>query len=100
MITARHAAALALVGWYLMMPPVKQDCSQWPDQPCSVHVDMTAPLSKWQHRLVFDSAQECQERLATMNSPSDGNSSMDNFLAVMNRNAQCVASDDPRLKGN
>jgi hypothetical protein len=34
-----HAAALALVGWYLMVPP--------PVIHSSVPVDLDAPLSKW-----------------------------------------------------
>jgi hypothetical protein len=37
----RHAAALALVGWYLMAPPM----SSWPGTPW---IDPNAPLSKWQ----------------------------------------------------
>jgi hypothetical protein len=34
-----HAAALALVGWYLMVPP--------PVFHSSMPVDLDAPLSKW-----------------------------------------------------
>jgi hypothetical protein len=33
----RHAAALALVGWYLMVPPRQSD--GWPD--------LAAPVSEW-----------------------------------------------------
>jgi hypothetical protein len=36
----RHAAALALVGWYLMVPPPMDGNPQTPD--------LSAPLSKWQ----------------------------------------------------
>ncbi len=39
-----HAAALALVGWYLMLPP-KQD--------------IQAPIAKWRIVGNYDSADQC-----------------------------------------
>jgi hypothetical protein len=36
-VKARHAAALALVGWYLMMPPVI-------DENGTAKIDASAPL--------------------------------------------------------
>lgn len=41
-----HAAALALLGWYLMVPLVGGDAS--------------APLSQWRTIDSFDTAQECR----------------------------------------
>ncbi|MGO9060944.1 MAG: hypothetical protein ACLQU2_26710 [Candidatus Binataceae bacterium] len=46
----QHAAALALVGWYLMLPP-------WIAQN---RFDANAPLSKWQISGRFDTAQDCK----------------------------------------
>jgi hypothetical protein len=43
---ARHAAALALVGWYLMVPPNKNE---------------DTPLSEWIVRRTYDSAEACQQ---------------------------------------
>jgi hypothetical protein len=43
-MTLRKAAALALVGWYLMMPP-------WGK--------LNAPLSEWVVYQSFDSAENC-----------------------------------------
>jgi hypothetical protein len=39
-MTRRHAAALALVGWYLMAPPMKGSVS-------ALSVDLNAPISEW-----------------------------------------------------
>src|ERR1700730_14398252 len=50
-----HAAALALVGWYLMVPP--------PVLHSSVPVDSDAPLSKWRIFSIHDSAAECEQGL-------------------------------------
>ena len=41
----RHAAALALVGWYLMVPPLSNP---------------SAPLSKWNLYRSYDTARECE----------------------------------------
>jgi hypothetical protein len=80
----RHAAALALVGWYLMIPPGAQS-----------GFDTTAPLGKWFVYGGYDSAHECEgakfldrEGLKQRNDP----------LADAFKHAQCIATDDPRLK--
>jgi hypothetical protein len=95
-VKLHHAAALALVGCYLMVPP---------------SFDSTVPLSQWLTLGIFDTAKECESRRVTLNDPA--------FQAALakaaakkgwvwkNRSlglsrieaAQCVASDDPRLKG-
>jgi hypothetical protein len=41
----RHAAALALVGWYLIMPPGDL---------------IGIPMPNWQRRAVFDSKTQCE----------------------------------------
>jgi hypothetical protein len=46
----RHAAALALVGWYLMMPPMTE----------KNEADAEGPLSKWQNDGSFDLASACE----------------------------------------
>jgi len=45
----RHAAALALVGWYLMVP---------------VRNDSRAPISQWYQAGDFDTPEECRAALA------------------------------------
>ena len=61
-MNARHVAALALVGWYLMVPPDVFN-QRWT-------IDQDAPLSKWQMNGSFDSAQNCQ-REAMLQSEQD-----------------------------
>jgi hypothetical protein len=46
-----HAAALALVGWYLMVPPTQS----------ANHVDPFVPLSKWIVLKAFDTATACND---------------------------------------
>ena len=56
MMKPRHAATLALVGWYLMVPP---------HDPDGQHANPKGPLSQWHILASFDSADECQKRLDT-----------------------------------
>jgi hypothetical protein len=100
----RHSAVLALVGWYLMLPPVNDDNK----------VIVDAPLWKWNQSAGFDSASECERILhAAVNTPMTpaeyqrvltatrkahriplSRSEMDIRAAA----ARCVSTDDPRLK--
>jgi hypothetical protein len=52
----RHTAALALVGWYLMVPPVASNGI----------VNPSAPLWKWWKFQKDDSAQECRMFLSEL----------------------------------
>jgi len=52
-MTFRHAAALALVGWYLMLPPLSQTVR--------FEVDYKAPLNSWQIMRAFDKAEACED---------------------------------------
>ena len=95
----RHAATLALVGWYLLMPP---------------SFDSTIPLSKWNRINTFDSADKCRTfELTIQHEISDpageekirkeaakAGKSWNRDLAISrSKAAQCVSTDDPRLKG-
>jgi hypothetical protein len=87
----RHAAALALVGWYLMMPPESGDKG--------------APLSKWEIVNSFDDAENCQvdrhdfstDGMKRLNAPKN---KADLKLGLRFIESVCIATDDPRLKGN
>jgi len=52
----RHAAALALVGWYLMIPPLQSANRDDPSGPRDLH----APISQWDQVSAYDSAAKCQ----------------------------------------
>jgi hypothetical protein len=56
----RHVVALALVGWYLMVPP-----STLPPG-----VAYKEPLSKWQIVRGFDTADDCRDFLGTFSEDS------------------------------
>ncbi len=100
----RHAAAFAIIAWYLMIPPVNVDN----------RVDAGAPLSKWRKSVSFDSAKECERSLkdAIENpmTPFEYHAAADATLKArmlplskseMTRRTQesvCISADDPRLK--
>ena len=98
----RHAAALALVGWYLLAPPFAA-----PYTP-----DPTAPLSQWDHEESFDSATKCEDYAADLLKTAKAKAfaardSTNPFKAAAFQGfadaqalAQCISTDDPRLKGN
>jgi hypothetical protein len=52
----RHTAALALVGWYLMIPPVIDLKHKR-----RYEADTDAPLSKWKQSGSYDSADACEK---------------------------------------
>jgi hypothetical protein len=94
----RHAAALALVGWYLMVPPrdARRD---------RVVPDSGAPLSNWFWAGSFDSVDACQ-RNQEKEIAKVQKLELAQFAARRSRSvkmdfweARCIASDDPRLKG-
>jgi hypothetical protein len=115
----RHAAALALVGWYLMIPAMvhKED---WP----SVNRP-TAPLSEWFTWNWFDTADACTKARSALLARGEGNAFNDyrrwlagrapsddlldewastySIVSATNdayHRSMCVATDDPRLNSN
>jgi hypothetical protein len=88
----RHAAALALVGWYLMVAP---------SRPQRAVFNTHAPLSQWEWRGSFDTAGDCMrgrteriKRLSKLNLPF-GTVDHSGSIADLYR---CIETDDPRLK--
>jgi hypothetical protein len=116
-MSLRHAAALALVGWYLMVPPLLPDGS----------VNVKAPLSEWSESgQGFDTAQDCNKARAQEAErvvknldavkreigalPDTGDrplsevapSTYARYASVLNKggaflSSRCISSDDPRL---
>jgi len=91
----RHAVALALVGWYLMLPPTRSVLL--------LHgPDTTAPLQKWKITGRFDSAAKCKSAKADRDEKAEQHLSEEhlippNTIKVVSLSV-CVAADDPRLK--
>src|SRR5208282_3011382 len=115
----RHAAALALVGWYLMVPPHRVRDGQ-----VLVGVDRSASISEWTIEDSFDTAAECQEtkwkqiqeaiklrtsktcaeatddhpvRRSDTRASSAFNAILTCFGMAEWEAGQCIASNDPRL---
>jgi hypothetical protein len=97
----RHAAALALVSWYTMAPPIGRGSL----------VELNSPLSAWDRLGTFDTERECQEMLATMKTHpltdamvrETQEQSHNTTLSPKQYNIRlhatlCVEAADPRLK--
>jgi hypothetical protein len=88
----RHSAALALVGWFLFLPPSYADH----------RIDTKAPLSLWlKANRKFPSLSECQrvkQGLINLHVKPYA-SEHEREKAEGEMAAICVSSDDPRLKG-
>ena len=80
----RHTAALALVGWYLMLPPAGQASLCDPD----------APISRWKIVRSFDRADDCKDVYVRGVKTYEGQKDRSECAKA----ALCIASDDPRLK--
>jgi hypothetical protein len=98
-VNARHAAALALVGWYLMVPiqPAEQQL-RMSDRP---------PLSKWFIFASYDSAERCEQERSKLAEDAIGRFGSEAMVqprmveqahAAQKYAAVCIATDDPRLK--
>jgi hypothetical protein len=83
-MNARHAAVLALVGWYLMMPPLGSDGRR----------DDSAPLPQRKTRGSFDTAVECADAQAEKLRRDFPEMVRQPIYA-----SRCISTDDPRLKG-
>ena len=95
-VKLRHAAALALVGWYLMAPPFTRD-----------GVNSKALLFEWKQVASFDTTSECAEHAAGMEKFVAGRAEQNKdpryrdtlrYAAQAFSQSLCIASDDPRLK--
>ena len=115
----RHAAVLALVGWYLMGPPL--------DTKNGV-IYFDTPISAWSTAGVFDAAAECTKRRDALiaqdkeddkeyakSSPpvqKEFDAGLDKALGTPAgvgrtidfsrwvKSYRCIATDDPRLRTN
>ena len=96
----RHAAALAGLGWYLMLPPVPNT---------GAPPDTTAPFNTWRTEGSFDTAHECQAYLVELNDLASkhraqlfagGDAQRRGYLTLALPAGRCIATDDPRLKPN
>ena len=93
----RHTAALALVGWYLMLPP---QTSKSP-----LRFDPNASLKSWYRAGIYSTADQCESDKPTVNGRwlealEFRHTSAAEVSDIQKYQAyeRCVATDDPRLK--
>ncbi len=84
-----QSLGLVLLGWYLMIPPLARSAGP-------AKYDRDAPLGKWFVYGTYDSAHEC-EGSKWLNREGVKQKPQDPMKAAFDA-AQCIATDDPRLK--
>jgi hypothetical protein len=93
----RHAVAPALIGWYLMVPPLVN---------APYKIDTEAPLANWKVHQTFGTAEECNNSLLaaknkyehTASAPLGSIEKGTRAFALQMTFAQCVSSNNPNLK--
>ncbi len=93
----RHAAALALVGWYLIGPPVRQPKGE------KIYLDDHADYHEWKVLGTFPNYDKCElfrEQIKQLfeQEIAEGRKKP-NAWHTQQIDAECVATDDPRLRG-
>ena len=115
---SHHAAALALVGWYLMLPPVDISTGRYVEE---------APIAAWRRLVEYDTVAKCENRRqddirnylrhrneysiddpkwlrsdAMLDSengwPSGTTRKIDTHMLQGYVSRRCIGTDDPRLK--
>jgi len=85
-----HAAAIGLLGWYLLLPPTGKDFPMG---------NVDAPLTQWVKRPnLFRNKEECEhvlDKQVRLKNAKNRQTQVRYF-----KQAKCVSSDDPRLKAH
>jgi hypothetical protein len=92
-----HTAALLLVGWIMMIPPLVN---------APYKINMQAPLSSWQRYKTFDTSDECDQAVSAAKAKYNPTATAElgtikkgsRAFALQMTFAQCVSSDSPDLK--
>ena len=99
-----HAAALVLVGWSFLVPPL-HFVGPANDPERRATVDSAAPLSQWVPMMTFKTHRECDEFSKRLDrnmrkrvNTEQGRKDVETLISLYLDKYQCVFSDDPRLK--
>ena len=84
---SRRAAVLAVIGWYLLLPPISPDG----------YVDSAAPLPRWKIDAKLDTAARDALRHVTVLARRAEDPPMQVEIAA-DHLALCIQADAPRLK--
>jgi hypothetical protein len=93
---ANHIVGLALVAWYLMIPPLVNE---------PYKIDTQAPMRSWKVHQTFNTAEECKKSQSaaqskyqhTATAPSGTIKRGSRAFALQMVFAECVESNDTRL---
>jgi hypothetical protein len=87
----RHAAAFALVGWYLMLPPTTLN-----------GVDVSVPLSRWRIYQEYNSYRDCVAGWNELQNQTKPDAQIQFPPKEVRQFAayRCVSSEDSDLKSN
>jgi hypothetical protein len=105
----RHAAALSMLGWYLMVPPFAGKTK--PED----SLGLKAPVDQWMIIQSFDSEKSCNGETVKMKDGAEKMLKQSDAAVLKNvaefktaaearewlkgrAHATCIARDDPRLK--
>jgi len=84
-VNPRNAALLALIVWYLMMPPSPQTDYE--------ELAPKAPLASWEQIDSYATLRQCEKDIERVMNADGSPETMEEFGLF-----RCVSSDDPRLK--
>lgn len=85
----RHIVALSLASWYLMVPMF---------DPKSGKV-VPLPMSEWNEEGIFDTEKDCLNARRALADEYKKHGAASKVQNVVNTQASCVLSDDPRIQG-
>jgi hypothetical protein len=91
---SRHIAALSLIGWYLMAPPVYMN----PNGGGGFRINDKAHLSQWAVIDSFDTAAACSKYIAEMKKRVADDPMVERRVKARMQLDVCVSTDDSRLK--
>jgi hypothetical protein len=105
----RDAIAFGMLGWMLMIPPGHLLPHQaHRNKHTALVPDATAPLNGWYPVETFSTEILCRNALGELSGPSRGRDAFmtryhdpreHKFMVKALSMGQCIASDDPRVKG-
>jgi hypothetical protein len=92
----RHTVAIALIGWYLMVPPV----TRGPNGIYQAVLD--GPLSQWRKHGPYETLAKCTQAQAALLKAAESKIRENDIESIESQfsayTSQCVASNDPRFK--
>lgn len=84
-----HVIALSLVSWYLLVPMFDPRSGK----------SVALPLGEWNEEGIFDNEKDCTTAKRNLADEYKKHGASAKVQSIVNAQASCVLSDDPRLEG-